>query len=146
MTHQCCHLAIGSLPYFNIIRAKELPSSWCSAKLKITFNRLLIYCVGYSPQGCCCSPQILKIRTKGHFFLKIRTYQCYYCSFQNQTFTKKYSISIYLCKYGNLIVDKKQKSRRHSFSQRKQVNPRFQANFQKETQILSKDKIIPSIC
>lgn len=23
--------------------------------------------MGYSPQGCCCSPWILKIRTKGRF-------------------------------------------------------------------------------
>lgn len=41
--------------------------SWCSAELKIAFNRLLIYCLGYGPLECCFSPQILKIRTKGYF-------------------------------------------------------------------------------
>ena len=57
----------GDVAIFQRKWSWRVARSWCSAKLKIAFNRLLIYCLGYGPHECCFRPQILKIRTKGYF-------------------------------------------------------------------------------
>lgn len=48
----------GKFSVFKSRGAEGQPGSWRSARLKVAFNRLLIYRVDYCPRECYFSPQI----------------------------------------------------------------------------------------
>ena len=131
----------GDVAIFQRKWSWRVARSWCSAKLKIAFNRHLIYCLGYGPHECCFSLQILKIRTKGYFPPAFTADGVVTVAFiVEQKISSKCRISVHHShKCVSMFKGKQEAGIQigHCFSQRQFVNLRPKADFQ-ETRLLAK--------